>query len=49
MAGDALFGTQNFNMAVCLLEVADEFFTLGRAFGIAEDDVEAAEISELTG
>lgn len=36
-------------MAVRFLEIADEFFALGRAFGVAEDGVEAAEVFELGG
>ena len=49
MAGEALFGAEDFDVAVSFLEVADEFFALRGAFGVAEDGVEAAEVFELAG
>ena len=49
MAGEALFGAKDFDVAVSFLEVADEVFARGRAFGVAEDGVEAAEVFELAG
>ena len=49
MAGEALFGAENFDVAVNFLELADELFALGGAFGVAEDGVEAAEVFELAG
>ena len=36
-------------MAVSFLEIADEFFALGEALGVAEDGVEAAKVFELAG
>ena len=49
MAGEALFGAEDFDVAIRLLEVADQSIAMGGAFGIAEDGVETAEVFELAG